>query len=115
VLLAYPYADALAGRGYPVQVLPSLGTRELVDPALMVGLVQLVPEYTGSALEFASLGQVPATASVAATVGHWQPRWPGGVDHRSAGGRAGRQRHKVTRVRAVSRLIPGMGHLARIG
>jgi osmoprotectant transport system substrate-binding protein len=69
VLLAYLYADALAGRGYPARVLPSLGTRELVDPALMVGLVQLVPEYTGSALEFVSLGQVPATASVAATVG----------------------------------------------
>jgi osmoprotectant transport system substrate-binding protein len=69
VLLAYLYADALAGRGYPVQVLPSLGTRELVDPALMVGLVQMVPAYTGSALEFVSLGQVPATASVAATVG----------------------------------------------
>jgi osmoprotectant transport system substrate-binding protein len=68
VLLAYLYADALAGRGYPVRVLPSLGTRELVDPALMVGLVQLVPEYTGSALEFVSLGQVPATASVAVTV-----------------------------------------------
>jgi osmoprotectant transport system substrate-binding protein len=69
ILLAYLYADALAGRGYPVRVLPSLGTRELVDPALMVGLVQLVPEYTGSALEFVSLGRVPATASVLATAG----------------------------------------------
>jgi hypothetical protein len=52
-----------------VRVLPSLGTRELVDPALMVGLVQLVPEYSGSALEFVSLGRVPATASVTATAG----------------------------------------------
>ena len=33
----------------------------------MAGLIQLVPEYTGSALEFVSLGRVPATASVAAT------------------------------------------------
>src|SRR5262249_3171233 len=60
ILLAYLYADVLAGNGYPVRVLPDLGTRELVDPALMVGLVQLVPEYTGSALEFASLGRVHA-------------------------------------------------------
>src|SRR5215472_18322983 len=30
VLLAHLYADALAGRGYPVRVLPDLGTRELV-------------------------------------------------------------------------------------
>src|SRR5262249_22990720 len=50
-----------------VRVLPDLGTRELVDPALMAGLIQLVPEYTGSALDFASLGRVHATASVAAT------------------------------------------------
>jgi len=67
ILLAYLYADVLAGKGYPVRVLPDLGTRELVDPALMAGLIQLVPEYTGSALEFASLGRVHATASVATT------------------------------------------------
>jgi len=69
VLLAYLYADVLAGQGYPVRVLPDLGTRELVDPALMAGLVQLVPEYTGSALEFVSLGQVHPTANVATTAG----------------------------------------------
>jgi osmoprotectant transport system substrate-binding protein len=67
VLLAYLYADTLAGKGYRVRVLPDLGTRELVDPALMAGLVQLVPEYTGSALEFVSLGRVHPTANVAAT------------------------------------------------
>ena len=68
-MLAYLYADALAGRGYPERVLPGLGTRELVDPALMTGLLQLVPEYTGSALEFVSLGRARATSSVAATAG----------------------------------------------
>jgi osmoprotectant transport system substrate-binding protein len=67
VVLAYLYADVLAGKGYPVRVLPDLGTRELVEPALMADLIQLVPEYTGSALEFVSLGQVHATASVGAT------------------------------------------------
>ena len=67
VLLAYLYAGALSGRGYPVRVLPDLGSRELVEPALMTGLVQLVPEYTGSALEFVSVGRAHATASVAAT------------------------------------------------
>jgi osmoprotectant transport system substrate-binding protein len=68
-LLAYLYADVLAGKGYPVRVLPDLGTRELVDPALMAGLIQLAPEYTGSALDFSSLGRVHATASVATTAG----------------------------------------------
>jgi osmoprotectant transport system substrate-binding protein len=67
VLLAQLYAGALSARGYPVRVLPDLGSRELVEPALMTGLVQLVPEYTGSALEFVSLGRTHATADVAAT------------------------------------------------
>ena len=67
VLLAYLYAGALSARGYPVRVRPDLGSRELVEPALMTGLVQLVPEYTGSALEFVSLGRAHATADVAAT------------------------------------------------
>ena len=67
VLLAYLYVGALSARGYPARVLPDLGSREMVDPALMTGLVQLVPEYAGSALEFVSLGRVQVTASVATT------------------------------------------------
>jgi osmoprotectant transport system substrate-binding protein len=67
VLLAYVYADALAAKGFPVRVLPDLGTRELVDPALMNGLIQVVPEYSGSALDFMSLGRQPATSNAAAT------------------------------------------------
>jgi osmoprotectant transport system substrate-binding protein len=67
VLLADIYAGAIAARGFPVQVMPDLGTRELVDPALMSGLIQIVPEYAGSALEFASLGRLTVTSSVEAT------------------------------------------------
>ena len=66
VLLAEIYGRALAARGYPVRVLADLGTREVVDPALMDGLLQLVPEYAGSALEFVSLGRLSATAEAAA-------------------------------------------------
>jgi len=69
VLLGYIYADALSAKGFPVRVLPDLGTRELVDPALTTGLIQLVPEYSGSALDFMSLGQRPATSDAAATYG----------------------------------------------
>jgi osmoprotectant transport system substrate-binding protein len=67
VLLAHIYAGALAAKGFPVRVLPDLGTRELVDPALMNGLIQLVPEYTGSALGFLSLGRQAATSDAAVT------------------------------------------------
>jgi osmoprotectant transport system substrate-binding protein len=67
ILLAYIYADALAGRGFPARVLPDLGTRELVEPALEDGLIQLVPEYSGSALDFLSLGRRNATSDATAT------------------------------------------------
>ena len=66
VLLADIYAGATAKR-FPVRVLPDLGPRELVDPALMSGLVQVVPEYSGSALEFVSVGRQSATSDVTAT------------------------------------------------
>ena len=67
ILLAYIYADALTAKGFRVRVMPDLGTRELVDPALMNGLIQIVPEYTGSALDFLSMGRVDATSDAAAT------------------------------------------------
>jgi glycine betaine/choline ABC-type transport system substrate-binding protein len=56
VLLAYIYTRALATKGSPVPVPPHLGARELVHPALMNGLVQLVPGHAGSSLEFVSRG-----------------------------------------------------------
>jgi osmoprotectant transport system substrate-binding protein len=67
VLLADLYAGALAAKGFPARVLPDLGPRELVDPALLSGLVQVVPEYSGSALEFISVGRLSATSDAAAT------------------------------------------------
>ena len=66
VLLAEIYGQALAADNFPVRILPNLGPRELVDPALMDGLVQLVPEYAGSALEFFSLGRLSATSDAEA-------------------------------------------------
>ena len=91
VLLGYLYAGALSARGYPVRVLPDLGSRELVDPALMTGLIQLIPEYTGSALEFVSLGRAHATRQ---RHGHRHDtgEMDGGAGHRhrTAGGRPGR-------------------------
>jgi osmoprotectant transport system substrate-binding protein len=67
VLLADIYGDALKAKGFPVRILPDLGSRELVDPALMSGLIQLVPEYAGSALQFISLGRLTATSDMRAT------------------------------------------------
>jgi osmoprotectant transport system substrate-binding protein len=66
VLLAEIYGQALAADKFPVRILPNLGPREVVDPALMDGLLQVVPEYAGSALEFFSLGRRSATADARA-------------------------------------------------
>lgn len=49
-LVAEIYAQALERAGLPVQRELSLGPRELVQPALAQGLVDLVPEYLGTAL-----------------------------------------------------------------
>ena len=50
VLLAEIYAGALEAAGIPVRRELGLGPRELVHPGLVRGLVDLVPEYLGSAL-----------------------------------------------------------------
>jgi osmoprotectant transport system substrate-binding protein len=66
VLLAQIYGQALAAARFPVRIMPDLGPREVVDPALADGLIQLVPEYAGSALEFFSLGKLSATSDAGA-------------------------------------------------
>jgi osmoprotectant transport system substrate-binding protein len=52
VLLAEIYSQAIEGAGIRVEREPSLGPRELVMPALLQGLVEFVPEYAGSGLQF---------------------------------------------------------------
>ena len=61
-VVAELYAQALEGEGIAVARFPQLGSREVVEPALQQDQVDLVPEYLGSALEFLTLGQVPAPA-----------------------------------------------------
>jgi len=69
-VLAAIYGRVLREAGYPVQLLQGVGPRELVEPALERGLVDFVPEYAGSALQFLTLGRErpsphPATTHVA--------------------------------------------------
>jgi osmoprotectant transport system substrate-binding protein len=49
-LLAAIYGLAIRQAGIPVQLRLDLGPRELVQPALEQGLVDMVPEYLGTAL-----------------------------------------------------------------
>lgn len=66
-LLGDLYGLALRNHGYTVRFGRRLGPRELLDPALARGVVELVPEYAGTALQFLSLGKAQASANVAAT------------------------------------------------
>jgi osmoprotectant transport system substrate-binding protein len=61
-LLVELYGQALEATGVPVRRELGLGTREFVQPALQQGLVDLVPEYGGSALTFVTLGSVEPSA-----------------------------------------------------
>lgn len=61
-LLAQLYGQALDQHGFPVEQVVQLGAREVVDPALEQGKVDMVPEYLGSALNFLNDRDRVATA-----------------------------------------------------
>jgi osmoprotectant transport system substrate-binding protein len=63
-LLAELYSQALEAGGYRVRRAFNLGPREFVAPALVRGLVDLVPEYAGTAVQFVSRGSVEGGAQV---------------------------------------------------
>lgn len=67
VVVAEIYSQALEAAGFDVQRAFALGPREFVGPALAAGLVELVPEYAGTAAEFHSLGAAEPTDDVATT------------------------------------------------
>jgi osmoprotectant transport system substrate-binding protein len=67
VVVAEVYSQGLEASGYQVRRAFRLGPREFVGPALSAGLVELVPEYAGSASEFYSIDRATPTDDIAAT------------------------------------------------
>ena len=61
-MLAEIYAQSLERHGLPVERLGRIGSREIVEPALELGLVDVVPEYAGTMLAFVTLGDNEPTA-----------------------------------------------------
>ncbi|MDE1188102.1 MAG: ABC transporter substrate-binding protein [Pantoea sp.] len=51
-LLATIYADALAAKNIHVERKMNIGSREVYMPALTDGSINLIPEYTGAALQY---------------------------------------------------------------
>jgi osmoprotectant transport system substrate-binding protein len=66
-LLAQIYGQALKAAGYDIDLALNVGPRELVEPALARGLVEFVPEYAGTAMQFLSRGGPRPTSDQAAT------------------------------------------------
>jgi osmoprotectant transport system substrate-binding protein len=66
-LLAELYSQALEARGFKVQRAFNLGPREFVEPALASGLIEFLPEYAGTALQFARLDANASELSIADT------------------------------------------------
>ena len=66
-ILAELYGQALRQRGYPVEAVARLGAREVVEPALEQGKVDLVPEYLGTALAFIDDGGLAPSSDPEAT------------------------------------------------
>lgn len=80
-VLGAVYGTALESAGVPVRYQLAAGPRELVDPALARGVVELVPEYAGTAVAFLSLGKVAGR--------------PDALDNHAALSRAARDRGMV--------------------
>lgn len=63
-LIADLYAGALRAAGFDVRHEHRIGTREVVLPSLQLGLIEMVPEYSGSAVEFLGGRSSPDAATV---------------------------------------------------
>ena len=62
-VLAEVYAQAIRRVGLPVEVQHGVGTREVVEPALEQGVVDVVVDYAGTALQFVDPEQAAAGRS----------------------------------------------------
>jgi osmoprotectant transport system substrate-binding protein len=66
-ILANMYKDVLEKAGATVTLRDKLGSREVVEPALQSGQIDLVPEYVGTVLEFLNKNAGEASSDLNAT------------------------------------------------
>ncbi|MGH2686937.1 MAG: ABC transporter substrate-binding protein [Actinomycetota bacterium] len=67
-ILAHMYAIVLEDAGYDVETKLNLGSREVVEPALEAGEIDVYPEYAATLLEFLNKGAGEASGDVDETV-----------------------------------------------
>ncbi len=66
-IVAHIYALALREKGLKVDIETDVGPREVLGPALEQGLVDIVPDYLGTALQFMSIGRADPSPSTVTT------------------------------------------------
>lgn len=74
IIVAEIYAKALENKGYTVNRKYRLGTREVYEPALERGEIDLVPDYAATMLEFLNKNAGEATPDPTATVSKLRDR-----------------------------------------
>jgi osmoprotectant transport system substrate-binding protein len=67
-ILGHIYGGALKAKGWTVKYRDNLGNREVVEPALERGDIDLYPGYAATELEFINKGKGEATPDAGATV-----------------------------------------------
>ena len=72
-ILAHMYALVLEDAGYDVETKLNLGSREVVEPALEAGEIDVYPEYAATLLEFLNKGKGEASGDVNETVDILKP------------------------------------------
>lgn len=113
------YAQALDAWGYPAQTTGGGAPRELIEPALEEGVVDIVPEYAGAALLFLTGDPTLVSADPVATHGHLREAFasrgvavlaaaPAQNQNALVVRRATATRHGLSKVSDLRTLAPGM-------
>jgi osmoprotectant transport system substrate-binding protein len=108
--IAEIYSQALEARGLIVQRAFDIGSREVVEPALEQGKVDVVPEYLGTALRF--LGVERRTNPHAALAEAFAPRGVTVLDPAPAENKNGIVLTQATAQRLRARTISDLGPVA---
>jgi osmoprotectant transport system substrate-binding protein len=74
-ILGEIYAQVLEANGFQVERKFNLGARDIVEPALEAGEIDLYAEYAGTVLEYLNNGAGEASGDVAATVDKLRQRF----------------------------------------
>ena len=112
-ILANMYKDVLQKAGVDVTLRDNLGAREVVEPALQSGQIDLVPEYVGTVLEYLDKNAGEASGDLTATVTKLRARFtPLGVTVLDPSPAADQNAFAVSKATAAKDNLKNMSDLA---